>query len=109
MQPYIVVAHSKAKPGRGDELYEQLARTVREAYELEPELRSYSVSRVEGTRDEFLHIEVYDSAEGFRFHQESDHVAAFIERVDDLLDGEIDIRTGVEEPVSDDAKATLRR
>jgi quinol monooxygenase YgiN len=107
MQPYIVVAHSKARPGQGDALYEFLAETVRIAFEAEPQLLKYAVSRLEGSGDEFLHIEAYESAEGFEFHQDSDHVARFKEQVADILDGEIIIHRSVAEPVSDDAKANM--
>lgn len=107
MQPYIVVAHSKAHPGQGDALYELLAETVRIAFEAEPQLMKYAVSRLEGSGDEFLHIEAYESAAGFQVHQDSDHVARFLEQAADILDGEIKIYRSTAEPVSDDAKANL--
>lgn len=109
MQPYVVVAHSKAQPGRGDALYELLTDVVRASFEAEPQLLTYAVSRVEGTNDEFLHISVYETPEGFQTHRDSDHVARFFEQAADLLDGEIEIRRSRLAPVSEDPRATLVR
>ncbi len=107
MSNYYVVAHSTVKPGRGDEFYELLAETVRTGYEAEPELINYSVGRIDGTDDEFLHLEVYASRAGFEAHLTAPHVLAFVERSADLLAKDIEILRAFPAPVSDSEKATL--
>jgi quinol monooxygenase YgiN len=107
MSRYYVVAHSTVKPGRGAEFYELLAETVRIGYEAEPELINYSVGRIDGTDDEFLHIEVYASPAGFEAHLTAPHVLSFVERSADLLAKDIEILRAFPAPVSDDDKATL--
>ncbi len=107
MSHYYVVAHSTAKPGKGEELYALLAETVRIAYEDEPALINYSVARVDGSDDEFLHLEVYDSPAGFEAHLAAPHVLAFGERSADLLAKDIEIVRAFPAPVSNSPKATL--
>lgn len=107
MPHYYVVARSTAKPGRGEEFYALLAETVRTCLEQEPALLNYSVGRVDGTDDEFLHLEVYDSPEGFEAHLVAPHVLDFVERSADLLAKDIEIVRALPAPVSDSPKATL--
>lgn len=107
MSHYYVVAHSTAKPGKGAELYALLAETVQIAYMDEPALINYSVGRVDGTDDEFLHLEVYDSPAGFEAHLVAPHVLSFVERSADLLAKDIEIVRAFPAPVSDSPKATL--
>lgn len=107
MSHYYVVAHSTAKPGKGAELYALLAETVQIAFTDEPALINYSVGRVDGTDDEFLHVEVYDSSAGFEAHLVAPHVLSFVERSADLLAKDIEIVRALPAPVSDSPKATL--
>lgn len=107
MSLYYVVAHSTAKPGKGAELYALLAETIRIAYTDEPALINYSLGRVDGADDEFLHIEVYDSPAGFEAHTVAPHVLSFLERSADLRAKDIEIVRAFPAPVSDSPKATL--
>ena len=107
MSQYYVVAHSTAKPGKGEGFYELLAQTVRICHEQEPALLNYSVGRVDGSEDEFLHLEVYDSPEGFEAHLVAPHVLDFVDRSAELLAKDIEIVRAFPAPVSSSPKAML--
>lgn len=85
------LAFFRAQPGQSDALGEALCALV-EPTRAEPDCIDYDIHRSQDEPDVWFVYENWRSADGLDAHMRSPHVAAFLQRMSGLVDGEIELR-----------------
>lgn len=90
MAAYLLVEYTAEDDAIDD--VRSAARAFRQAsLDEEPHLVRHEAHRIEDTRT-FLHVLMFEDSLALREHRGRPHTEAFTEDLEDLLDGELDVR-----------------
>ncbi len=87
-----VVAHLRAKEGRGAELGEALKGLI-EPTRAEPGNISYELLASLDDERDYTFVEEYQDGDALDAHMNTPHVAAALAAMPELVDGDLDLRT----------------
>ena len=80
-----VVVHFHIKPGESDTFREAILQQSQNSLNKEPGCHQFDVCVNPEDENHFVLYEVYDDAAAFAVHRETDHYAAYNERVTPLV------------------------
>ena len=102
----IVTAIFQAKPGKEDELYDELHSGAAASWQ-EVGVKGYFVHKLNDKPGVFMNIEVYADEAAFKSHLETSHVKSFLGKLVDLLSEPLTVFQGVSLFGGENSKAAL--
>jgi quinol monooxygenase YgiN len=102
----IVTAIFKAKPGKEVELHAELRAGAAESWK-EGGVRGYYVHELIDQPGSYMNIEVYKDAAAFASHLETNHVKAFLGKLEELLAEPLTVYQGTALFGGENSKAAL--
>ncbi len=86
-----IIARLRTKPGQADAFAAQTSTMAKTVAAVEPDNIFYNVYRAADDENQFIALELYENQAAVDAHGASDHVAASMETVPDMLEGDMDV------------------